>query len=312
MPSARFSRIAVTAIFLALKTSVTGSSAEPKPDEIWLCGGQSNMAFQVSNSAEGNLISERIGGAKVFLYENGTWVPVSKKNVGSLSAVAVAFAMERSIRTSKAIGICVAARGGTGIEAWLPLAAFPDTAESSRLKALASDPEVLQAAREDQADFKVYGKHRLAKWSLGRAVPGSLFEELVRPLGSLPVDGVIWYQGESNASNPAQADEYRVWLEHLITAYRGIFHNEKLPFVIVQLPDYVSKSAAEQKGWEIVQEAQAAVGAKAPFAVTVPIFDLGERESIHPRRKLDVGKRVEQAVFEKGFPLKTNPAHQPD
>lgn len=310
MPS--IARIAVTAMLLALKTAVAGSSSGAKPDEIWLCGGQSNMAFRVSNSAEGNLISERIGEAKVFLYENGTWVPVSKKNVGSLSAVAVAFAMERSVRTNKAIGICVAARGGTGIEAWLPLDAFPDTAESSRLKVLASDPEVLQAAREDQADFKVYGKHRLAKWSLGRAIPGSLFEELVRSLGSLHVDGVIWYQGESNASNPTQADEYRVWLEHLIAAYRGIFHNEYLPFVIVQLPDYVPKSSAEQKGWAIVQEAQAAVGAKTPFAVTVPIFDLGERESIHPRRKLEVGKRIEQAVFEKGFTVKTNPVHQPN
>lgn len=302
-------RLGVTGMLLALETVVAGSSSELMPDEIWLCGGQSNMAFRVSNSAEENLISERIGEAKAWLYEDGAWVPISKKNVGSLSAVAVAFAATRSIRTNKAIGICVAARGGTGIEAWLPLNAFPDTAESSRLKALASDPEVLQAAREDQADFKVFGKHRLAKWSLGRAVPGSLFEELVRPLGHLPVDGVIWYQGESNTSNLAQAGEYRVWLEHLIAAYRGVFHDENLPFVIVQLPDYVPKSAAEQKGWAIVQEAQAAVGTKIPCAVTVPIFDLGERDSIHPRRKLEVGKRIEQAIFEKKLPFKTNPAH---
>lgn len=286
------------ALLFALQVVIAESSSATKPDEIWLCGGQSNMALRVASSAEDSMISEHIGEAKVFVYEGGIWAAVSKKNVGSLSAVAVAFAMERSIRTGKNIGICVVARGGTGIEAWLPIEAFPDTAESARFKALASDPEVLQAAREDQADFKVYGKHRLGKWSLGRAVPGSLFEELVRPLDSLPVDGVIWYQGESNAGNPAQANEYGIWLEGLIAAYRGIFDNENLPFVIVQLPQYIPKSAEEKKGWALVQEAQAAIGAKIPFAITVPIFDLGERDDIHPRRKLEVGKRIEQAIFE--------------
>jgi sialate O-acetylesterase len=264
--------------------------------DIWLCAGQSNMQRQVKDSAEADEAVNDIQNVVVRCFNGSRWMVVNEENVVGVSAVGVWFAVEMAQRQDVPVGIYVAARGGTGIEAWVPVDAFPDTSEGRRLKLLVNNPEVLEAADEDAADFKPWGQHRLFKWGLGRAVPSRLFEQLIRPVGELPVRGVVWYQGESNADHMAQALEYHAWLKNLIPAYRSLLKSPELPFVIIQLPSYDQGSPEGRSGWKIVQDAQSAVVADTSGAMLVDIKDLGDLKDIHPRRKKEVGIRAANAV----------------
>jgi lysophospholipase L1-like esterase len=266
------------------------------PDEIWLCAGQSNMAFPVDKATEADEIAAAAEAARILYYTKTGWEKVDRKNAGLLSAVAVSFATARSQQTGKSIGICVAARGGTGIEAWIPPAQFPDTEEGRRLHALADNPDVLKSAEEDRVKFLPWGKHRLFRWGLGRAAPGSLFEQLILPLTGLHVNGVLWYQGETDAQTIKKSAEYKIWLQTLFKVCRDVFDNERLPFVLVQLPEFDPDNEAERAAWASIQMQQADAAKTDERTVLVDIRDLGEVGDIHPPRKKEVGVRAAEAT----------------
>ena len=265
---------------------------------IWLCAGQSNMAMQVKSSSESVEAENDVSSCDIRYFNSIQWTKITSKNVQDISAVAFFFAVEMKKIQKNPIGIFVAARGGTGIEAWIPEEAFPNTETGNRFKTLVNDSLLLKAARDDKEDMKPYGQHRLAKWGLGRAVPASLFNELIRPFGQLPITGVIWYQGESNTENISQATEYRFWLENLISSYRRLFSKPDLPFVIIQLPVYNPDSSESRKAWKILQGVQATVANNVSQTALVNIRDLGDLNNIHPSRKKEVGERAAKAVCE--------------
>lgn len=198
--------------------------------------------------------------------------------------------------------------GGTGIEAWIPEQAFPDTEHGRRMRPLVNDPQVLKAAKEDAADPKVYGQHRLAKWGLARAVPASLYRQLVEPAARLPVRGVVWYQGESNAVPDAPEEEYRQWLKSLVASWRDLWHSPDLPFIVIQLPDYDPGTDDGRAAWARVQNEQAAAAQETDGIWVVETQGLGDPKDIHPRRKKEVGIRAAttacQHLHVKGAPAK--------
>ena len=128
--------------------------------EVWLAGGQSNMAFRLGE--EGHSGAEAIAAAKlpsVRFYEvpvttypsgrseaNGQWTLCSPASAAAFSAVAYYFAAKRSRDTGMAIGIIQAACGGTNIEAWLSrpaLAGLPDyAAEQEQYEYNNCNPEI--------------------------------------------------------------------------------------------------------------------------------------------------------------------------
>ncbi len=134
--------------------------------DIWLCSGQSNMQRQVKDSDEADEAVVDIQTVDVRYFNGSQWMVVNAGNVEKVSAVGAYFAIEMARRQKEPVGIFVAARGDTGIEARVPVEAFPDTADGNRFKPLANNPEVLTAAEED-ADFQPYGKHRLANMESG-------------------------------------------------------------------------------------------------------------------------------------------------
>lgn len=263
---------------------------------IWMCAGQSNMAMQVKSSKESVEARNKVSSFDIRYFNGKQWQKVTNENVQNISAVAFFFAAEMERMQKKPIGIFVAASGETGIEAWISEDAFPNNETGIRFRTLVIDSLVLKAAREDEEDMKPYGLHRLAKWGLGRAVPGTLFNKFIRPFGQLPVTGVVWYQGESNTDHVDQATEYRFWLENLISSYRKHFNKPELTFAIIQLPIYEPNVPESLKAWKILQNVQATVAQNTPWTVMVDIQDLGELYNIHPEQKKDVGVRTAKAV----------------
>ena len=122
--------------------------------------------------------------------------------------------------------------------------------------------------------------------------PTTLFNGMISPLAPFAVAGVLWYQGESNADTP-QAREYASLLRLLMANWRQAFECPEMPFVIIQLANFMEPSEQPQNtGWSMVREAQRLVAkedARAELAVTI---DRGETVDIHPLRKKDVAERV--------------------
>jgi sialate O-acetylesterase len=120
--------------------------------------------------------------------------------------------------------------------------------------------------------------------------PTQLFNGLIAPLGSLPLKGVLWYQGESNAGEP---EVYRKLLPAMIADWRQRFASPDLPFGIVQLANRQAVQVTPvQHGWAAFRDAQRAVATDVPHCGLAVTIDIGEADSIHPLNKQDVGRRL--------------------
>ena len=132
-------------------------------------------------------------------------------------------------------------------------------------------------------------------------LPTTLYNAVLYPLAPYAINGVVWYQGESNTGNPAP---YADHLKKLMGSWRDRWNDQQMPFVIVQLANYDGRQQtgfprpitlqAEpvNSGWAQLREAQRVVAkadAKAELAV---INDLGETVDIHPLRKKEVAERI--------------------
>ena len=119
--------------------------------------------------------------------------------------------------------------------------------------------------------------------------PTGLFNAMIAPLTNYAIKGVAWYQGESNAGNPG---EYPALMKALITDWRTHWNGKNLPFLLVQLPNFMEpKTQPGESNWAALRQAQLQTLAVPNTALAVTI-DLGEWNDIHPLTKLDVGKRL--------------------
>ncbi|NJD09037.1 MAG: 9-O-acetylesterase [Gemmatimonadetes bacterium] len=135
-------------------------------------------------------------------------------------------------------------------------------------------------------------------------VPAALYNRMLHPLLRFPIEGVIWYQGESNANNDAQASAYRQQFAGLIESWRrewaeagGGGTPRDFPFLWVQLPNYgpVDTVPPTRASWALLRESQSAALA-LPATAQVVAIDLGNPGDIHPRNKLPVGQRLALAA----------------
>jgi sialate O-acetylesterase len=101
----------------------------------------------------------------------------------------------------------------------------------------------------------------------------------------------VWYQGESNTGGDAR--HYETWLTQLVTGWRQLWQMPDLPFMVVQLANYMEPTDQPQNSnWSVVREAQRQVAAKLANTELACIIDLGEAVDIHPLRKREVAKRI--------------------
>ena len=121
----------------------------------------------------------------------------------------------------------------------------------------------------------------------------SIYNAMIAPLLPYGLRGVVWYQGESNAGD---AQRYQALLTGLMADWRKRFGID-LPFLVVQLPNFGTPSAAAApSAWANLREAQRrAVAADKNSALAVTI-DAGEPQELHPPNKQAVGVRLARAA----------------
>jgi sialate O-acetylesterase len=123
--------------------------------------------------------------------------------------------------------------------------------------------------------------------------PMGLYNGMIAPLLNYSIKGVIWYQGESNAGNPA---EYGRTFPALIKDWRRQWDQGTFPFLYVQLPNYMeAKERPSESEWAELREAQLQA-LRLPRTAMAVAIDLGEWNDIHPLNKEDIGKRLSLAA----------------
>jgi sialate O-acetylesterase len=122
--------------------------------------------------------------------------------------------------------------------------------------------------------------------------PAILFENKIAPLLNTAIKGVIWYQGESNADRHRQ---YKDLLQNMVKDWRYHFKNQDMPFIVVQLANYMAdtENLDNSETWPLLREAQNDIMKLENTGVAV-ITDIGEANDIHPLNKKDVGERLAQ------------------
>jgi sialate O-acetylesterase len=119
--------------------------------------------------------------------------------------------------------------------------------------------------------------------------PTALYNAMVAPFINYTIKGILWYQGESNAGNPA---EYKKLLPALITDWRQKWQQGNIPFLYVQLPNFMDANyLPSESNWALMREAALQTLSVPNTAMAVTI-DLGEWNDIHPDNKKDVGERL--------------------
>ena len=132
-------------------------------------------------------------------------------------------------------------------------------------------------------------------------LPTTLYNAVVHPLAPYAINGIVWYQGESNTGNPAP---YADFLKKLMGCWRDLWQDQQMPFVIAQLANYDGRQQTgfpspitpqdepTNSNWAQLREAQRLVAKADPYAELAVLNDLGETIDIHPLRKKEVAERV--------------------
>lgn len=243
---------------------------------VWVCSGQSNMEWNAYNGVEGIEAEIKKGvqpdlrffqvtrKTALFPQEDvkGAWVVCDSVTLKSFSAVGYFFGQRLHDSLDIPVGLINASWGGTAAEVWMP-----------------ADLVNNNSTWKKEAE----NLNKTAWWTV---TPGAAFNAMIAPVTPLSVDGVIWYQGESNVG---AAKSYGALFTTLIQSWRKAWDKE-LPFYFVQIAPF---TYGNHFGAAQLREEQAKVAATVPHTGMVVVSDLvHDTANIHPVNKRDVGYRL--------------------
>lgn len=249
--------------------------------DIWLCAGQSNMAWPLHACAANDDIKvadfPRIRRTKIANEAadeprdeppvKSPWQRCSPDTVRDFTGVGFYFAREVQAKAGVPIGLLDDNWNGTRIERWI------------NRDAAAAVPELAR-------DLAARGG---AGWS-------DIHNAMIHPLTRFPIKGILWYQGESNAN---EGEIYFHKMRALIGGWRRLWSRDDLPFYVVQLSNggLANEDPAGGAGCMRLREAQARVLTipRTGLAVTIDTVPPAEaRANLHSTNKHDIGIRLAQ------------------
>lgn len=130
------------------------------------------------------------------------------------------------------------------------------------------------------ADFSKTGMSYVAPESNNH--PAVLYNAMINPFTTMPLAGVIWYQGCQNVGRAAQ---YEICFKKMIEGWRKAFDAPEMPFYFVQLAGFLQPVVVQPESeWAQLRDAQAKA-LELPNTGMVTAVDLGNPVDIHPTNK---------------------------
>jgi len=297
--------------------------------EVWVAGGQSNMAFMLENSDNGKEEIAHADNKNIHFvmvpykfYEGDkdrgdmNWRTATSKNVSKMSAIGYYFAKNLQEKLNVPVGVICCYKGGSGAEAWMTresLLKYPELApivenyesyysklgKVNYLKLVSNyDEELKQYQDSFKAGNKTLKKPKEPMGEQNYNRPFGLYYTMLNRIIPYSVKGTIWYQGEHNSS---RAEQYKTLFPAMIEQWRTDFKNPDMPFLFVQLPGYANADASNRPIWPELREAQLLTSQKVKNTGMAVIIDLGEKATIHPPHKEPVGNRLAAIAFKTAY-----------
>jgi len=303
--------------------------------EVWLCAGQSNMGWRLSATFDGEKDTASADFSNFRIFRSGRchshkpqesclgqWVPCTPQTAATCSAVSFYFARKLHQELQIPVGIVLQPYAGTPIEGWMPKEiqlGDPRTrknVEQMDAESAAYDPAAakkqLARALENWKQGKRKGKPRLrtpSNW--GHQYPGNIFNGMIYPVRPYGIRGVIWYQGERNAKDVAQAANYVNQLPMLIDYYRSSWHQmsdgnvaRNFPFYFVQLPSWLpdqTEPVEADAAWAVSREMMRLVARSVPNTGVAVSIDTGDDILLHPKDKKPIGLRLAYLALKRTY-----------
>jgi sialate O-acetylesterase len=299
------------------------SFADVLVGEVWLAGGQSNMASPMS--AYSKTSQPDIDGANDPLLRMVTiprleyagqndavpqWLDSTPAHVDGFSASAYYFAKNLREALDVPVGIVTCCVGATPAEAWMSRKTLESREDLKRIltayesgvqkqfpdgKGYAEANEACLKASREWVAVRNSGKNpgprpQQPMGPMNYRRPAGLHETMLTQTIPYTVRGAIWYQGENNA-NAQAGDHYETVFSTLIEEWRTEFRNPAMPFLFVQLATY-GPAADSHPYWPELREAQRRVEQKVENTGMAVLVDGGEEKNIHPHSKDKVGRRL--------------------
>jgi sialate O-acetylesterase len=245
--------------------------------DVFLCGGQSNMAFltgsakadQVNNAkADSNYpdlrffeVAKIVSGGVLINANDKPWKSAIPERIISWSAVAFFVGRDLHKHLNIPIGLINVSHGGAPTDAFIS----PD--------AYASDQLLNAAKRPDGTGIYQY-----------YTTPSSLYNSMIYKVAGYPIKAVLWYQAEANAG---YWQNYKTIFKGLIKNWRTKWNEPTLPWLFVQLPAFETST-----DWAETRDIQLQVWKEDPNTGMAVTMDCGEANNIHPTDKYTVAKRL--------------------
>ncbi|MDA0348383.1 MAG: sialate O-acetylesterase [Verrucomicrobia bacterium] len=283
--------------------------------EVWICSGQSNMAWTVANSynAEVELLTAnhpnirlisvpQVGTQEAQKNFKGQWEVCTADVLENFSAVGYFFGRNLHQALDVPIGLIDNAWGGSAADAWIRRDVLEKDGRFDKMMAWWKDYE----AKQDEANTMTKFEKELAAWRNngrqgqqpqrprglmdGNQRPANIYNGVLHPTIGYGIRGAIWYQGESNAG---RAYQYRDLFPLMIQHWRDEWNQGDFPFYYVQLADFREEEADPgDTDWAELREAQTMTMDRLSNVGEAVIIDVGEGRDIHPRDKQTVANRL--------------------
>jgi len=268
--------------------------------EVWICTGQSNMEMPMkgfkgqpiigSNEA---IIASANKNIHLFTVPRGStttlqtdikpsqWLEASPETVSNFSATGYYFGRVLNKMLNVPVGLINCSYSGSSIQAWMD----PET--------LKSFPEIKVPAPTDSIKDK-------------SRTPTTLYNAMISGVYGYGIKGAIWYQGESNYSEPAQ---YQKLLDTMVAKWRSVWGIGDFPFYYCQIAPYdYAQLPPYNKGGKynsaFVRDVQRIEADKIPNAGMAVLMDIGQQGTIHPFHKEEGGTRLAYLALVKTYSLK--------
>lgn len=303
----------------SLQITASGASLKYKDvtfGDVWVCSGQSNMAFMVSESAEkeellaglpqGDIrffdmkpryLTNNVAWDSTALealnrydhYRPASWSVADANRIAGFSAIGYSFGKMLSDSLRVPVGLICNAVGGSPLEAWIDrttlefdpvgVYAFHDWLNNDMIYKWVRE----RAAKNIEAKT-IQGQHHPYE-------PSYLWKSGMEPLTEFPVKGIVWYQGESNEHN---IELFSHLFPLAVKSWRKSWGAE-LPVYFVQL------SSISRPTWPWMREAQLKMSQEIPFTGMAVSFDKGDSLDVHPRQKREIGQRLGLQALNKTY-----------
>ena len=299
-------------------TQTLSTQTLPK-GEVWLCAGQSNMQKGWNEFNATPQEKERVKGEMARLakceihfwdFNEGKWTRLTPENAIRKSAFGVSFAIRRAEATGKAIAMLYVAAGGAPTESFVSEQTMCAMGKDGKplyphLAAIATNRHRLDQNRDFPCAWvaREYPRRRANKEEAYWWPVSKMYDEGIKRImkSGVKIDGILWYQGESNATTcvaPDKPTDRDYQLETLRALVSELRSGSQLSTPNSQLPTFIMMGLPKMnRPWEQYRAVQKQV-CDETGAVFVDTFaaGLGDPNDVHPRDKTVFADLAAKAV----------------